>query len=192
LDASLDAVLEARMERRANRAEELRGPRACRADVAVALVVDRSGSMSGHQLATAAVAAAAVALRVPEDLSVLAFADSVWVLATQGAHWPDPVVASLVSLVGNGPTDLALALAVAQDELARSDARRKVTVLLSDCRVTAGTDPLPVAAALEELAILAPAGDLSEAESLARRSGARLAPIDGPSSLPSALAGVLD
>lgn len=171
--------------------EELKGILPSRPNLALSLVVDRSGSMSGPQLATAAVAAAAVALHAPDDVSVLTFAEAVWVLASQGTHWPDLLVADLVSLVGSGPTDLARGLTAAHDELARSDAERKVTVLLSDCRVTAGADPAPAAAGLAELAILAPAGDLAEAESLARRSGARLVSLEGPRHVPDALAAVL-
>lgn len=191
LDLSLDAVLQARAERRSPAPEELKGILPSRPSLALSLVVDRSGSMSGRQLATAAVAAAAVALHAPDDVSVLVFAEAVWVLASQGAHWPDLLVADLVSLVGSGPTDLARGLSAAHDELARSDADRKVTVLLSDCRVTAGADPVPAAAGLAELAILAPAGDLTEAESLAQRSGARLVALEGPRHLPDALAAVL-
>ena len=50
---------------------------------ALCLLVDRSGSMGGEPLATAAVAAAAVAWRAPDDYSVLAFGKDVVVAKCQ-------------------------------------------------------------------------------------------------------------
>ena len=75
LDRSLDALVAARAGRAAVEAEELRVRHWTRPTMAIALLVDRSGSMSGARLATAAVAAAACSWRAPADWSVLAFAD---------------------------------------------------------------------------------------------------------------------
>ena len=55
-----------------------------RRELALCLVVDRSGSMGGERLAAAAVAAAACAWRAPRDWSLLAFSDRVLVLKGQG------------------------------------------------------------------------------------------------------------
>ena len=63
VDESMDALLPAAIAGRALDAEDLRGPGWIRPATAVALVIDRSGSMGGERMATAAVAAAAVALR---------------------------------------------------------------------------------------------------------------------------------
>ena len=52
-------------------------------------------------------------------------------------------------------------------------------------------DPLAAAAMLDELVIIAPAGDSDEAEAFARRVGARLTTAAGPSSVAEALAEVL-
>ena len=158
---------------------------------ALALVVDRSGSMSGQRLATAAVAAAACSYRVPNDWSALVFADRILVLKSQqDPKGAPPVVNSLLRLRGQGTTDLAGALAAAADQLDRSRAKRRIVILLSDCRATTGADPVAVARRLDELAVLAPSDDAEDAQEFTARVGARLAVIDGPAAIPSAIAQV--
>jgi Mg-chelatase subunit ChlD len=93
----------------------------------------------------------------------------------------------LLALVGYGMTDVALALRTARDELARSPAGRRVAILLSDCRSTAGDDPLPVATAFDELHVLAPAGETDDADRLARAGGGRCVELAGPLDVPIAL-----
>lgn len=168
--------------------EELRATAWARPSLALSLVVDRSGSVGGERLATAALAAAAVALRAPEDHSVLAFNDRAVVLKAQDARRPvEQVVDALLALRGHGTTDLALALDAARRQLARTGAARKVTVLLSDARPTTGPDPLPAARRLDELVVLAPAGDAEQARDLAAAAGARVEELSGPSDVPRAL-----
>ena len=70
----------------------------------------------------------------------------------------------------------------------KATAARRLTILLSDCRTTAGGDPLADARGLDELAILAPEGDSDDAEALAAAVGARWAPVGGPTSVVDALA----
>lgn len=163
-----------------------------RADLALCLIVDRSGSMGGAPLAAAAIAAAAMAARAPADYSVVAFSNEVLILTTQhGVRPVDAVVGDLLSLRGFGTTDLAAALQAASEQLATSRAARRVAVLLSDCRANVHGDAVAAAAALDELVILAPASDDVEATTFAGQTGARFAPIDGPSAVPHALATVL-
>lgn len=188
VEASLEALVEAEARGAAPALEDLRATVWGRSSVALCLLVDRSGSVGGERLATAALAAAAVALRAPEDHSVLAFNDRVLVLSAQDDRRPPGrVVDALLALRGHGTTDLALALDAARRQLARSRAARRVTVLLSDGRATTGPDPLPAARALDELVVLAPAGDSEQARELARGAGARLAELAGPSDVPRAL-----
>jgi hypothetical protein len=66
-----------------------------------------------------------------------------------------------------------------------------VVVLLSDCRATVDGDPVAAARGIEELIVLAPAGDADEATKFAGDVGARLALVSGPSAVPDALASVL-
>jgi Mg-chelatase subunit ChlD len=192
LDASLDALVQARAGRAAVEVDELRVRHWTRPTMAIALVVDRSGSMSGGRLATAAVAAAACSWRAPSDWSVLAFADRQLALKSQDdERAPAKVVGDLLRLRGQGTTDLDGALVAAARQLERSRARRRVTILLSDCRATAGVDPLRAAQRLDELCVIAPADDAEDAAAFARSAGARFATIRGPADIPAAVLSVL-
>ncbi len=190
-DLDLDASIEALTEHRATGVvdvERLKVRGWVQPATALCLLVDRSGSMGGKPLATAALAAAAVASRSPEDYSVLAFGKDVVVAKGQTSPKPgELVVNDVLSLRGFGTTDLAGALRVAGDQLARSRAGRKVTVLLSDCRATVDGDPEAAAASLDEVVVIAPADDCDEATAFCRRTGARLATISGPSEVAEAL-----
>lgn len=195
LDASLDAIAASRATGSPPTLDDLTVRAWERPDTAVCLLVDRSGSMRGDRLASAAVAAAAVAYRHPDDCSVVMFADTAVVLVAQDERRDaDEVVTDLLRLRGHGVTDLGLALRTAAAQLARSPARRRVTILLSDARSTAGADPLDDAATLAgvgELLVLAPAGDTADAEALAAAVGGRAYGLAGPSSVPEVLATAL-
>ncbi len=192
VDRSLDGLLEAKAAGRPWRLEELWVQRWQRPATAIALVVDRSGSMGGPRLAAAAVAAAACALRAPQQWSALAFGDQVVAIKSADRDRPaSAVVDDILRLRGYGTTDLAAALDAARAQLERCTARRRVAVLLSDCRATAGGDPVAAARRLDELCVIAPAGDAADAESFAAAAGARFAVIAGPRSIPDAVATVL-
>ena len=156
------------------------------------LLVDRSGSTTGRPLATNAVAAAAVAFRSPDDFSVVSFAkDAVVVKSQDQPASTETVVDGVLALRGHGTTDLAGALHMAGQQLAKSSAGRKITVLLSDCRATEPGDVLVAASALDELAIVAPEGDADAAVELAAAVGATLTTVSGPTAAASALTRVL-
>ena len=80
----------------------------------------------------------------------------------------------------------------ASRQLDRSRAKRRVTVLMSDCRATTGGDALPIARRLDELCIIAPTDDSDDAAEFARKVGATLATVDGPSDIPGAILQVLE
>jgi Mg-chelatase subunit ChlD len=189
LDASMDELVAARRGARPADPAELVAATWERPDTAVCLLVDRSGSMHGARLAAAALAAATVALRAPTSSSVVAFAQDAVVVESQGVpRDPDAIVSDLLRLRGVGVTDVGLALRTAGAQLARSGAARRLTILLSDCRPTAGGDPTADACSLDELAILAPEGDSDDARALAEAVGARWATVGGPTSVVDALA----
>ena len=148
--------------------------------------------MSGERLAIAAVAAAACSWRAPADWSVLAFSDRQLALKSQDDRRPPAaVVNDLLRLRGRGTTDLDGALRSSARQLERSRAKRRVTILLSDCRATAGVDPQAAARRLDELWVIAPEDDADDAAEFARRAGARFATVGGAFDIPAALAAVL-
>lgn len=193
LEASLEAIQQAQATGEAVNVDDLYLSRWARPATAICLLVDRSGSMGGERLATAAVAVAACAWRAPDDHSVVAFSDKAIVVKSQEvSRPPDKVVDDVLSLRGHGPTDLALALTTAFDQLARSKAKRRLVVLLSDCRPTAGSDPILTAARLDELCIIAPSSDAEDAQEFATTVGARIGLLSGPSAIPSVLTELLN
>jgi len=193
VDASLDAVIAARVAGQAIDPDDLRIRSWSTPGTAICLLVDRSGSMGGKPLATNAVAASAVAWRAPDDYSVMSFGKEVVAAKSQDvAKSNESVIDAVLALRGFGTTDVAGALMSARDQLARSTASRKITVLLSDCRATVDGDAVAAAAGLDELVIIAPASDSDEAESLARMTGARWTTVDGPSDAAAAITRVLD
>lgn len=171
---------------------ELRVSSWTRHDTALCLLVDRSGSMAGHRLATAAVAAAAAITRFPRESSVVCFSDRAVVVKSQDSRRDgEDVLGDVFTLRGFGVTDLGLALRTATTQLSRSTAQRRVAVLMSDCRTTAGGDPLPHAAGIDEVAVLAPAEDTADAMAFAEALGSRWAPVAGPSGIPAAFRALL-
>jgi magnesium chelatase subunit D len=186
IDASLEPLLFAHASQSAPALNDLFSQVWSRPFPAICLIVDRSGSMGGERLATAAVATAAVAWRSPIDYSVIAFSDDVLVIKSQNV-WREPgeVVDDVLTLRGHGTTDLAKALKTARTQLLRSKASRRLVVLLSDCRPTAGHDPVDEARALDELLVIAPADDIQEGTTLAKTTGGRCAALARPSDVPA-------
>jgi hypothetical protein len=185
LDASLEPLQLARAGATVAPLEDLRVSAWGKPSTAVCLVIDRSGSMSGSRLATAALATAACAWRAGGDHSVVAFSDDVVVVKSQDVVRPPAEVADdVLRLRGMGPTDLAFALRVARDQLARSRAQRRVTILLSDCRPTTGSDPAVAAVRLDELVVVAPPTTAttrpSSASARAAPGGRRSPPVRHP------------
>lgn len=192
LDRSMDAIVGARAAGRMPSLDDMTSVQWSRPDLALCLVIDRSGSMGGDRLTTAAVAVAACLTYAPQEHAVLAFAATTTVLKPiTAASRPTATIGRVLALRGHGTTGLADALHEANVQLAGARARRRVVVLLSDCRVTDEVDATPAARTLEELVILAPAQDDDEARRLARDSGARVAPIGSVLDVAAALNAML-
>ncbi|MEZ5378964.1 MAG: vWA domain-containing protein [Acidimicrobiales bacterium] len=192
IDSSLDGILGARSERRPVALDDLFTSRWQQPATAICLLVDRSGSMNGARLASAALAAAVCAWRAPKQFAVVAFGDRAieikGLLSTKPA---ETVVSEVLALRGHGTTDVALALQAAQRQLATSSATRRITLLLSDAEVTTGGDPVPIARSLDELLVLAPSDELEHARRLIEAAGGRLAEVGTPMSVLGALRRVL-
>ncbi len=193
VDASLAAIVEARAAGELVDPESLRIRSWARPSVAWCLLVDRSGSMHGQPLATAGLAAAAVAARQPQEYAVLSFGKNV---IAPKAMWEtrssNNVIERTLSLRGHGTTDVAGALRAAAQQLHHASAQRRITVLLSDCRATEPGDVVAAARTLDELIVIAPEGDDVEAIELAESVGARWTTVSGPSAVATAFATVLD
>ena len=188
IDASIEGVSAARAEARPVGHDDLTTVHWARPRTAFAVVVDRSGSMSGPRLAAAATVAAACALRAPEEHAVLSFAGTVDVIRPLVSDVAPALVAErLLQLSGHGVTRLADALKAAREQLAQARARRRVVVLSSDCRNTDADDTVETACSLPELIILAPADDHQQAARHADLAGARWGTISRPLEAASAL-----
>jgi Mg-chelatase subunit ChlD len=181
IDASIEGISAARAQARPVALDDLTTLHWARAQTAFAVVVDRSGSMNGARLAAAATVAAACALRAPREHAVLSFAASVDLIRPLASDIAPGVVAErLLRLRAHGITRLSDALKAAGEQLAPARARRRVVILLSDCRATDDDDTLQTARALPELIILAPADDHEQAAQLAGLAGARWAALADP------------
>ncbi len=188
LDSSLLAVADARGRGAAVDLDDLTARSWTRADHALCLIVDWSGSMGGDRLAAAALAAAVIALRAPDDYSVVAIARDAVIVKGQTDERPvDAVIDDVLSLRGFGTTNLELGLHAAIDQLNRSRSSRKVTVMLSDGNATVGGDPLAAARMLDELHVIAPPDSPPEAAELARVGGGRYVELASPSKIPETL-----
>jgi magnesium chelatase subunit D len=155
----------------------------------VCLLVDCSGSMSGHALAMAGVATASVLLAADGrlDTGAAAFSGTVTVLQAPGSRQaPEEIVGRLLALRGHGMTDIAAALRSAAELLSAeaSAPAERCVILLSDCLRTAGADPAAAMAGIDKLDVLfpLPAGTEPEPESFA--SAERLARLGGGVSQP--------
>ncbi|MDA0141801.1 VWA domain-containing protein, partial [Solirubrobacter deserti] len=160
---------------RPRHADELVARRWVAPQRALCLLVDHSGSMHGHAVGLAAMASAAVVLTHTEraTTSVIAFAKDALVLQAQDEPRPPAaLVDDLLSLRGQGRTDLALALRTAAAQLASRPAADRHVILLSDCRRTAGGDPHGALAGLDRVDVLGTSAD-PEAVAAGRALAAR-------------------
>lgn len=201
VDLDLDATL-ARLDQHPRlRAEDVR-VRAWRSpSTAYVLLVDASGSVAGHRIATALVTAAAVAARMrPDDeLAVVAFwSEAVVLRPVRSIAATGDLIGALLTLRGGGTTDLALALRTGLRQAGAARARRRELVLITDGIATAGTDPVRVAgataAAGARLHVLGLGEDEPGRRACARLAGAgggRYAELSAPSRAAAAVAEVL-
>jgi Mg-chelatase subunit ChlD len=196
-DLDIDRTLERSLGMRPTDPDELIASRFCAASRAVCLLVDRSGSMSGHAVALASVAAAAVINARVEQMrcSVIAFASEPLVLLDHdSARAATAVVDDLLSLRGHGRTDLARALRVAAEQLEHAPAGGRTAVLLSDALHTKGADPLAAADALDCLHVLGTSAECDSivaGQALARRGRGRFLPASTLAQLTVSLQSVL-
>jgi Mg-chelatase subunit ChlD len=138
--------------------------------VEMVLMMDTSLSMSGRNLALAAVAAAVLAFKVrDEDLAVVAFESNAKVLSRLGERDTTVrIVDGVLSQPARGFTNIEEALATGRAELARGRGARRAGLLITDGVYTAGGDPVAEAAGFPRLHVLLTEDHIMDAE-LARR-----------------------
>jgi MoxR-like ATPase/Mg-chelatase subunit ChlD len=150
---------------------------------AYALMLDISGSMKGRAIFHAALALAAVAVRVRDDpFAVVAFWREAAVLKRLDEAVPlDALLDRLLSLSGRGLTDIGLGLRAGLDELEGSGVQERIGLLFSDGLQTAGEPAGLVAAAFPTLHVVATGQDtesLKRCRALAAAGNGRCAQVE--------------
>ena len=122
----------------------------------VVMMIDTSLSMSGENMAVAAVAGAVLALKLrPEDLAVVVFEDKAQAVThLESADPPEEVVRRMLDQPVRGYTNIAAALELGAAELERGRNPRRSGLLITDGVVTAGGDPVPLAHRFSRLFVL--------------------------------------
>jgi Mg-chelatase subunit ChlD len=157
-DIDLDRTIEVLTERPVPEDTDIvvREPMRTRRDVV--LVVDVSGSMKGEKVRIAAATVAALSEEATargDRLALVAFWSDAALLKPLDAHVPaGRLLDQLLRIPARGLTNVGFALAVAHAELARSPARHRAAVLLSDAVHNAGPDPRPLARRFPRLHVL--------------------------------------
>jgi len=160
--------------------------------VAMALVIDRSGSMTGLPLAMAkeACAATLTALSPNDLLEVIAFdSQPTRVVHLQPARFRAAIQSALVTIQPGGGTEIFPSLDMAYQDLAGTEARKKHIVLLTDGNAPSeGIYDLAVAAFAEGITLTTVGlGQQTNRELLtmiAEAGGGRYHAAEDPTSLP--------
>jgi Mg-chelatase subunit ChlD len=155
-DIDLDRTLEVMAERPILEDEDIIVRERVRAQRAVVLVVDISGSMREERIRTAAATVGALAGELSgDDLAVLTFwSDAAWLSHFGAELAPYGLLDALMAMPTRGLTNVGLPLELAARELATRPSARARVVLLSDCVHNAGPDPRAAAARLPRLDVL--------------------------------------
>ncbi|MHC4887777.1 MAG: VWA domain-containing protein, partial [Planctomycetota bacterium] len=109
--------------------------------LAMALVIDKSGSMSGVkiQLARAAAKAAVELLSARDQIAVVAFDGQPYVVARMAsASYKDSIASSIDTIQAGGGTNMYPAMAVGRDMLSETSARLKHMIVLGDGHSSGG------------------------------------------------------
>ncbi|MBA3905107.1 MAG: VWA domain-containing protein [Pseudonocardiales bacterium] len=181
-DIDLDRTIEVLTERPVPEDTDIIVRERMRSRRAVVLIVDVSGSMRGEKVRMAAATVAALSADLVDDqLAVVAFWSDAALLTPLEAHVPaSRLLDRLLRIPARGLTNVHFALTVAHAELARSAARRRSAVLLTDAVHNAGPDPRTVARRFPELHVLLQTDGEHDAPlgaDLARLGHGRFAPI---------------
>jgi MoxR-like ATPase len=131
---------------------ESRAPR----DLAVALILDASLSMTGDKLAMASAAIAVLAYRLKTvDYLLITFNDTPSTLKRiDEVKSVDDIVSDLLSSRASGYTNIDAALRKGTDELHRARTKNRIGILVTDGNHTVGSDPREAASAYKRLFVV--------------------------------------
>jgi Mg-chelatase subunit ChlD len=183
-DIDLDRTIEVLTERPVPEDTDIVVRERMRSRRDVVLVVDVSGSMRGEKVRMAAATVAALSADLVDDrLALVAFWSDAALLTPLEQYVPaSRLLDQLLRIPARGLTNVHFALTVAHAELARSSARRRTAVLLTDAVHNAGPDPRLVARRFPELHVLLQTDGEHDAPlgaDLARLGHGRFAPVAG-------------
>lgn len=166
---------------------------------AAVLIVDVSGSMRGEKVRIAAATVAALSADLSgagEQLALIAFwSDAAVVKGLTEPAIPARLLDVLMRIPARGLTNVGFGLSAARAELARSAARRRTAILLTDAVHNAGPDPRDLARRFPELHVLLETGgehDLPLGRDLARLGHGTLTRVHTHRDVGPALNRVLD
>ncbi|WP_240157611.1 VWA domain-containing protein [Pseudonocardia broussonetiae] len=183
-DIDLDRTIEVLTERPVPEDTDIVVRERMRSRRDVVLVVDVSGSMRGEKVRMAAATVAALSADLRDDrLALVAFWSDAALLTPLDRYVPaSRLLDQLLRIPARGLTNVHFALTVAHAELARSSARRRTAVLLTDAVHNAGPDPRLLARRFPELHVLLQTDGEHDAPlgaDLARLGRGRCAPVAG-------------
>ena len=171
---------------------ETRAPR----DLAVALILDASLSMTGDKLAMASAAIAVLAYRLKTvDYLLITFNDRpTTVKRIDESKNLDVLVSDLLSSYASGYTNIEGALRKGTEELHRAQTRNRVGILITDGNHTVGADPRDAASAYRRLfVVMTQSHDCrpGECEAMAANGGGQMYVVSSFDEIPRVLYRVL-
>jgi MoxR-like ATPase len=192
VEATLESFLEKGKLEPSDLVVERREPK----ELAVALMLDASLSMSGDKLAIATAAIAVLAFRLKSvDYLLITFNDRPSVLKridqTKGL---DDLISSLLDAHAGGYTNIEAALVKGREELSPARARNQVGILITDGNFTVGADPAEAAMGYKRLfVVMTDSHDCQPVtcETVARNGGGRMYAVSSFDDIPRVLYRVL-
>ncbi|HIJ17403.1 MAG TPA: VWA domain-containing protein, partial [Thermoplasmata archaeon] len=171
---------------------ENRAPR----ELAVALILDASLSMTGDKLAMASAAIAVLAYRLKTvDYLLVTFNDRPTTLKRLAESKNlDDLISDLLSSNATGYTNIDLALRKGTEELHRARTKNRVGILITDGNYTVGEDPRDAASAYRRLfVVMTESHDCkaAECEAMATNGGGQMFTVSSFDEIPRVLYRVL-
>ncbi len=192
VEATLEEMVDRRHPSRSDLMVEKREPR----ELAVAMMLDASLSMTGDKLAMATAAIAVLAYRLKTvDYLLITFNDRPTVLKrVNESRSLDDLVSDLLDARAGGYTNIEDALRKGKEELARAATKSQVGVLVTDGNFTVGSDPVEVAPSYRRLfVVMTESHDCQPqvCEDVARIGGGRMYSVSNFEEIPRVLYKVL-